>query len=185
MTAKLYHCPVCRLVFSETCDDCCPRRLARQWIHQQSMLTNQDRSDPDTSVQNSIPMSTPGKILPYAKPTNHPVEVFHCIRCGKNLFCPDCGDQQPLAKEEALFTPRELEPHRGLELMVYAVLCFVVPLFLGIVVGRMAKKDLKKMSDGRMDAEGALATSGAEVCGILSILVNLYLLLIVCTYLFG
>ena len=54
----------------------------------------------------------------------------------------------------------------------------MAPLFMGYVVRKMAKNDLKKMSEGFMEADGEKVTSWAETIATLSIVANIYCLFV-------
>jgi predicted Zn finger-like uncharacterized protein len=74
---------------------------------------------------------------------------------------------------------RDLMPHRGGQILTLGILSFVLPPFTlvgGIVCAimswSMGNTDLAEMRAGRMDPEGAGQTNAGRICGMLSVILH-------------
>ena len=112
-------CPTCRLVFSEMVNGGCPRCLVYRSTRRFSDVVRQDEPIPDTDVQDESTEPTEQMSLTSVRAA----DTFCCIQCGKDLYCPECGTQQDLLEEAKRLAPRELKPHRGLELLLLIESC--------------------------------------------------------------
>ena len=61
----------------------------------------------------------------------------------------------------------DLLPHRGVLILVFGILGFVLCFPFGIVAWVMGSTDLKAMDAGRMDPEGRALTRAGQVLGII------------------
>jgi len=61
----------------------------------------------------------------------------------------------------------DLLPHRGVLILVFGILGFVLCFPFGIVAWGMGSTDLKAMDAGRMDPEGRALTRAGQVLGII------------------
>lgn len=74
---------------------------------------------------------------------------------------------------------RYLAPHRGSTVLVLGIMSFFfVPIILGPIAWIMGNTDLAEMRAGRMDREGESQTQAGRVCGMISTL--LFIGVIVC-----
>lgn len=62
-----------------------------------------------------------------------------------------------------------MQPHRGVIILVFGILSFVVCPFFGIAAWVMGNEDLRQMSAGRMDPTGRDMTNAGRICGIVSV----------------
>ncbi|MDX2148672.1 MAG: hypothetical protein SFZ23_14255 [Planctomycetota bacterium] len=63
-----------------------------------------------------------------------------------------------------------LDPHRGVLLLVLGILSLVLGCFpLGIVSWVLGNNDLKSMAEGRMDPSGRGLTQAGKILGIVSV----------------
>jgi len=63
---------------------------------------------------------------------------------------------------------RRVEPHRGVMILVFGILGFVVCVIFGIVAWVMGKSDLDKMKRGVMDREGETLTKVGYILGMVA-----------------
>jgi len=61
----------------------------------------------------------------------------------------------------------DLQPHRGVLILVFGILGFVLCFPFGIVAWVMGSTDLKAMDAGRMDPEGRALTRAGQVLGMI------------------
>jgi len=59
-----------------------------------------------------------------------------------------------------------MQPHRGVLILVFGILSFVVCPFFGVAAWVMGNTDLKEIAEGRMDPTGRDLTQAGRVCGI-------------------
>jgi hypothetical protein len=72
-----------------------------------------------------------------------------------------------------------MKPHRGVLVLVFGILGFVVCPFLSIAAWVMGSTDLDEMAHGRMDPTGRDLTKAGRICGIVgSILLIVPMLMI-------
>lgn len=88
--------------------------------------------------------------------------------------------------------PQPLVPHRGTVILILGIAGLVIDLFgpfccgipsivgciCGIIAWVMANKDLKEMAAGAMDLSGRGMTQAGKVCGIISVILGIVMLLI-------
>jgi hypothetical protein len=78
-----------------------------------------------------------------------------------------------------------MKPHRGTLILVFGILGLVTCQVFGIVAWVMGNNDLREMDAGIMDPAGRQNTSAGRICGIIStvlmVLILLFVLAIVAT----
>ena len=79
------------------------------------------------------------------------------------------GTQPP--SEEVQVQPaaqQGLAPHRGVVVLVLGILGLVVCFICGIIAWVMGNNDLREMEAGRMDPSGRGLTQAGKICGMIS-----------------
>lgn len=71
-----------------------------------------------------------------------------------------------------------MRPHRGVMILVFGILGLVCCVILGIVAWVMGNDDLKEMDAGRMDPSGRGLTQAGKICGIISVILQLVIVVI-------
>ncbi len=66
-----------------------------------------------------------------------------------------------------------LQPHRGVMILVLGILGIVVCVVCGIIAWVMGNTDLRAMAAGQMDLTGEGLTRAGKICGIISVVLNL------------
>jgi hypothetical protein len=61
-----------------------------------------------------------------------------------------------------------MKPHRGVLILVFGILSFVVCQFFGIAAWVMGNNDLEEMSSGLMDPTGRDLTNAGRICGMVA-----------------
>lgn len=61
-----------------------------------------------------------------------------------------------------------MRPHRGVIILVFGVLSFVVCPFFGVAAWVMGNTDLQEMRMGRMDPTGRDLTNAGRICGMIA-----------------
>lgn len=74
--------------------------------------------------------------------------------------------------------PTGLKPHRGTVVLVLGILGLVCCLICGIVAWVMGNADLAEMDAGTMDPEGRGLTKAGKICGIVSVIIAIGMLLL-------
>jgi uncharacterized membrane protein YidH (DUF202 family) len=72
---------------------------------------------------------------------------------------------------------RRVEPHRGVMILVFGILGFVVCVIFGIIAWVMGKSDLDKMKRGVMDREGETLTKVGYILGMISTILFIVVIL--------
>lgn len=72
-----------------------------------------------------------------------------------------------------------MQPHRGVLILVFGILSFVVCPFFGIAAWVMGNTDLREMAAGRMDRSGRDLTQAGRICGIVGTLLILIPMVII------
>jgi hypothetical protein len=73
-----------------------------------------------------------------------------------------------------------MKPHRGVLILVFGILGFVVCPFFGIASWVMGNNDLREIAYGRMDPAGRDLTRAGQICGMIATaLLGLQLLLVI------
>jgi hypothetical protein len=65
-----------------------------------------------------------------------------------------------------------LRPHRGVMLLVFGILSFVICFIFGICAWVMGNADLREMDAGRMDPEGRGLTTAGKILGMISVILT-------------
>ena len=60
-----------------------------------------------------------------------------------------------------------MRPHRGVIILVFGILGFVVCQFFGIAAWVMGNSDLEEIDAGRMDPSGRDLTKAGRICGMI------------------
>ena len=66
-----------------------------------------------------------------------------------------------------------MQPHRGVLILVFSILSWVVCVIFGIVAWVLANSDLQAMEEGRMDPTGEGLTKAGKIVAIISVIVNI------------
>jgi DNA-directed RNA polymerase subunit RPC12/RpoP len=100
-------------------------------------------------------------------------DIKTCPMCGAQVEaavrrCQNCG-------EDILAAPRryasmQLKPHRGVVILVFAILSWVICFGFGIAAWIMANKDLQEMKAGRMDPSGEGITFAGKIIVMIQII---------------
>jgi hypothetical protein len=61
-----------------------------------------------------------------------------------------------------------MKPHRGVIILVFGILGFVICPFFGVAAWVMGDNDLKEMASGRMDSSGKDLTTVGRICGMVA-----------------
>ena len=61
-----------------------------------------------------------------------------------------------------------MRPHRGVIILVFGILGFVVCPFFGIAAWVMGNSDLEEIDAGRMDPTGRDLTKAGRICGMIA-----------------
>ena len=64
---------------------------------------------------------------------------------------------------------QNLQPHRGVVILVFGILGLVICVIFGIVAWVMGNGDLRAMAEGRMDPTGEGLTKAGRICGMISV----------------
>jgi len=64
---------------------------------------------------------------------------------------------------------QNLQPHRGVMILVFGILGLVICVIFGIVAWVMGNGDLRAMAEGRMDPTGEGLTKAGRICGMISV----------------
>lgn len=59
-----------------------------------------------------------------------------------------------------------MKEHRGVQILVFGILSFVVCPFFGVAAWLMGDTDLREMAQGRMDPSGRDMTKAGRICGM-------------------
>ena len=61
-----------------------------------------------------------------------------------------------------------MRPHRGVIILVFGILGFVICPFFGIAAWVMGNTDLEEINAGRMDPSGRDLTKAGRICGMIA-----------------
>lgn len=76
-------------------------------------------------------------------------------------------------------TPNQnLQPHRGVVVLVLGILGLVVCFICGIIAWVMGKNDLRQMDAGVMDPSGRGLTQAGKICGMISCILFIIVIVI-------
>jgi hypothetical protein len=78
-----------------------------------------------------------------------------------------------------------MKPHRGVIILVYGILGFVICPFFGLAAWMMGTNDLQEMARGRMDSTGRDLTKAGRICGMIASCYLIVWLLIIILFLVG
>ena len=73
---------------------------------------------------------------------------------------------------------QNLQPHRGVMILVFGILGLVICMIFGIVAWVMGGSDLRAMAEGRMDPTGEGLTKAGKICGIISVILSILVIAI-------
>ena len=68
---------------------------------------------------------------------------------------------------------QHLQPHRGVLILVFGILSWVVCVVFGIVAWVMGNGDLRAMREGRMDPSGEGLTQAGRIVGMIHIIISI------------
>jgi amino acid transporter len=68
---------------------------------------------------------------------------------------------------------RHTKPHRGVLILVFGILGFVVCVIFGILAWVWGANDLREMDAGQMDPEGRGLTQAGKIVGMVSVILTL------------
>ncbi len=68
---------------------------------------------------------------------------------------------------------QHLQPHRGVLILVFGILSWVVCFIFGIVAWVMGNGDLRAMREGRMDPSGEGLTQAGKIVGMIHIIISI------------
>ena len=68
---------------------------------------------------------------------------------------------------------QNLQPHRGVMILVFGILGLVICVIFGIVAWVMGGADLRAMAEGRMDPTGEGLTKAGRICGMISVVLTI------------
>jgi len=71
-----------------------------------------------------------------------------------------------------------LAPHRGVMILVFGILGFVVCIIFGILAWVFGNADLAEMDAGRMDPSGRGMTSAGRILGMIACILTVVVVLI-------
>lgn len=77
-----------------------------------------------------------------------------------------------------------MRPHRGVMILVFGILSFVVCPFFGVAAWVMGNNDLQEMSMGLMDPTGRDLTNAGRICGIVGTALLILQMLIIISVVF-
>lgn len=60
-----------------------------------------------------------------------------------------------------------MKPHRGVLILVFGILSFVLCPFFGVAAWVMGTTDLQEMANGSMDPTGRDLTKAGRICGMI------------------
>lgn len=68
---------------------------------------------------------------------------------------------------------QNLQPHRGVLILVFGILGIIICVIFGIVAWVMGSGDLQAMAEGRMDPTGEGLTKAGKICGMISVVLTI------------
>jgi hypothetical protein len=66
-----------------------------------------------------------------------------------------------------------MAPHRGVLILVFSILSWVVCVIFGIVAWVMGNSDLRAMQEGRMNPTGEGLTKAGKIVGMISVILSI------------
>ncbi|MCP3906165.1 MAG: DUF4190 domain-containing protein [Planctomycetes bacterium] len=66
-----------------------------------------------------------------------------------------------------------LRPHRGVMILVFGILSWLVCFIFGIIAWVMGNADLREMEEGRMDPTGQGLTQAGKIIGMISVILSI------------
>jgi len=89
------------------------------------------------------------------------------------------NSQPPVATAEAQAPVQSVAPHRGVLILVLGIIGIVCCCFItGIIAWVMGNNDLREIDAGRMDPTGRGLTQAGKICGMVSVILWIVMLVI-------
>ncbi len=88
------------------------------------------------------------------------------------------SQQPPAATAEAQAPVQSVAPHRGVIILVLGILGIVCCFICGIIAWVMGNNDLREIDAGRMDPTGRGLTQAGKICGMVSVIFWIVMLVI-------
>ncbi|MHC5112868.1 MAG: hypothetical protein ACYTGP_00400 [Planctomycetota bacterium] len=78
-----------------------------------------------------------------------------------------------------------LRPHRGVMILVFGILSWLICFIFGIIAWVMGNADLREMEEGRMDSSGQGLTQAGKIIGMISVILSIVGLVIAVVVIIG
>jgi hypothetical protein len=163
-----FHCPHCDKLL-KTPDDKAGVRASCPGCSQPVTVPNEqpliDLVEEDPGLADSPPSRAS---TPRAASTPGRANTIPCPMCGEQINsaaarCRFCGeDVRPNSRGRG-----SVVPHRGVLILILAILGWVICFPFGIAAWVMGNQDLKEMDAGRMDDEGRGLTMAGKILGMI------------------
>jgi len=89
------------------------------------------------------------------------------------------NSQPPVATAEAQAPVQSVAPHRGVLILVLGIIGIVCCCFItGIIAWVMGNNDLREIDAGRMDPSGRGLTQAGKICGMVSVILSVVVIVI-------
>ena len=110
-------------------------------------------------------------------------DIKTCPMCGAQVEaaarrCQNCGED--LLAAPWRYASMQLKPHRGVVILVFAILSWVICFGFGIAAWIMANEDLKEMKAGRMDPSGEGITFAGKIIAMIQLILCCVVFLVWC-----
>ncbi len=66
-----------------------------------------------------------------------------------------------------------MQPHRGVMILVFAILSWFLCVIFGVVAWVLANSDLRAMAEGRMDPTGEGITKAGKIVAMISVILSI------------
>ena len=82
----------------------------------------------------------------------------------------------PLAPPPGVMAGQGMQPHRGVLILVFGILSWVICFIFGIVAWVMGNSDLRAMDEGLMDPAGRGLTQAGKIVGMISVILTIIMI---------